>query len=342
MRAAYCILALSTASCFADDLSNRVSSLESRMTAIKTQTEKNTVGAQLANASPLYDGYGLFATGDLLFWHLNEEGSEYALSLSEANKGRVKDAHFDWDFGFRLGAGYQMEHDVWEGALNFTWFQTQASDSTSGSLIPEKGYPSSPTATKMESHWNLHYYVLDLSVGRNFFVSKFLSFFPTLGVESGWIAQRRRYEIEQIPSGENIYGKNNYWGIGPRIGVKGTWNFNSHFLLFGSANGCLQWGSFDTHTKETLLTEAGKVKLTHVADHFHRLVPNVQLALGLGWNSSINDDKNYLAVNLSYEFQYWWRQNQFLNEEQLDTTLLQHESQGLSLNGLTLDVRYGF
>jgi hypothetical protein len=66
------------------------------------------------------------------------------------------------------------------------------------------------------------------------------------------------------------------------------------------------------------------------------------MALGLSWDANINDDKNHLGIRLSYEFQYWWRQNQFLNEQQATAANFQHESMDLSINGVTLDVRFDF
>lgn len=353
------ILLTSLSQVFAEDINLRVSSLESRMTAIKNDTIKNTTGAKMASASPLFDGYGLFATADLLFWHLSEGGADYCLAAEKPgtqsqlpSSGKVMHSHFDWDFGFRTGVGYNLEHDAWDGYLNFTWFHTSASDSThrqkNGGLNPQKGFAIIENAKKMSSHWDVHYYVLDLEVGRRYFVSKFLAFRPEFGVESAWICQRRRYSIRKDVNpqtgvmGENIYGKNNFWGIGPRCGVEGTWYFGRRFSLLGALNAALLWGRFDDHLKETELTSRGKVKAVDINGDFHRLAPNVQMKLGFGWDSNINDDQNHLGIYLSYEFQYWWRQNQFLNEQQFNGMNFQHEAMDLSLNGFTLDVRFDF
>ncbi len=344
---------------FADILDSRVSALESRMTAIKNDTVKKTTGAKMASASPLIDGYGFFATADLLIWHLKEGGSDYAISSKGPlnqnllpGRGKAEHSHFDWDFGFRTGVGYNLEHDAWDWYLNFTWFQADASDSVcrpkNGGLLPQKGFSVIESAKKIRSHWNVHYYVLDFELGRRYFVSKFLAFRPQFGIESAWICQRRRYMFRQDldPStgitGQNIYGKNNFWGIGPRAGVEGTWYFDRHFSLMAAVNGALQWGCFDDHLKETELTSGGKVRFVDVDGDFHTLVPNVQMALGFSWASPINEGKNQLGIRLSYEFQYWWRQNQFLNEQQFNATNFQHESMDLTLNGATLDVRFDF
>lgn len=334
----------------ADDLENRVDSLESRMAAVKNQTAQDTAGSKMATASPLIDGYGFFASADLLFWNLKEGGSDYALPYKENPRipsGKAKHAHFNWNFGFRTGAGYHFEHDAWDWLLNFTWFHAHANNSAhrdhGSGLSPQKGVLLPFPVTKMHSHWHVHYYVLDLEVGRRYFVSKYLAIRPQFGIESAWIPQRRRYTLRDDDLfGQNIYGKNNFWGIGPRAGVEGAWYFGRHFSLISALSGCLQWGHFKDHLKETALSSGKKTRIVDVDGSFHRLAPNVQMRLGAGWDGDINEGINHLGISLSYELQYWWRQNQFLNEEQPISTSFQHEAMDLSLNGVTLNVRFDF
>lgn len=328
---------IATALIFADEQSARIDALETRMSAIKTETVHRTRGVQLGSAHPQYDGYGLFATADLLFWHLAEGGSDFSLSSKKS-----KQSDFDWDFGFQVGAGYNFEHDAWDAILNFTWFQTKASDHAHGhNMIPQKGFPFTVNATEISALWRVHYYLLDLELGRSFYVSKFFSLRPQLGVEGAWITQRRHYKIRQPGQGENIYGKNTFWGVGPRAGCEGVYYFGTHFNLFGSLNCALLWGCFTTHTHESVLTGAGKSKLVSVHDTMYRLAPNIQTDMGLGWQSNICDDQFNLRIRLGYSMQYWWRQNQFINEP-YPLIAFQHESMDFSLNGLTLDVRFEF
>ena len=186
------------------NLNSRISKLESRMTAIRTETPKRTVGAQMASASPLFDGFGLFGTADLLFWHLYEGGTDFAISQHTSGlvdfptiTGKSSRVNFDWDWGFRVGGGYNFEHDAWDAYVNFTWFQTDGSHTahapSGGSVIPQKGALDTLTANKIKAHWDVHNYVLDLELGRRFFVSRFLAFRPAFGIEAAWIYQRRHF-----------------------------------------------------------------------------------------------------------------------------------------------------
>ncbi len=353
------LFCLTSSFAFAEDVSSRITALEARMTAIKMETATGTVGAQLASASPLFDGYGLFLTADLLLWHLYEGGTDYSLTRHVSGSqnfptisGKSSRVHFNWSWGFRVGMGYNFEHDRWDSYLNFTWFQTDAVNHahrrSNETLVPQKGEINTVAANRLKAHWNVHNYVLDFELGRRYFVSKFLAFRPQFGLETAWIFQHRHFtfhqpiiDITRIDEG-TVHGKCNFWGIGPRAGLEGSWFLGRHFSLFGAINGALLWGQFET--KDIERTRAVGISITQVdiKDNFHRLVPNAQLATGIGWDSNIANDRFHLGIRLAYEFQYWWRQNQFLNEEQILFFGLQHESRDMTLNGATLDVRFDF
>jgi hypothetical protein len=313
----------------------------------------------MASASPLFDGLGLFMTADLLYWHLYEGGTDYALSRKVTGpqnfpktSGESSRVHFDWDFGLRVGGGYNFEHDAWDAYFNFTWFQTDASNhahrDSDETLVTQKGAVNTLTAREIKAHWDVHNYVLDLELGRRFFVSKFLSFRPQFGLESAWIFQHRRFKMKQSLDlatgieGGVVRGKCDFWGIGPRAGIEGTWFFGRHFSIFGSANLSLLWGRFETKQREKVIKPAGIFSSFVADDDFHRIAPNAQTATGLSWDSNIGQDRYHLGIKLSYEFQYWWRQNQFMNEQQMTIYGLQHESLDMTLNGVTLDVRFDF
>ncbi len=213
-------------------------------------------------------------------------------------------------------------------------------------MNPLKGLFLTNNASKMHSHWNVHYSVIDLELGRRYFVSKFLSFRPQFGIETAWIGQNRNYKIATtelgLPLEHAIHGKNDFWGIGPRAGVEGTWYFGRHWNLFGIVNGSLLWGRFEDSSRERQISEGLTSLLVDVKDTFRRLAPNAQFQLGFGWESNLAEDRFHLGIKLGYEFQYWWRQNQFLNERQFSSFNFEHESMDLSLNGATLDIRFDF
>jgi hypothetical protein len=137
------------------------------------------------------DGWNIFITADWLIWQANESGLGYALNNTGATSvntpeegtmgsGSVKNPHFDWEFGFRVGLGYNMPHDEWDMHLNWTWFHDKAhSSTTAGSgatdaLFPTFMHPNAfdpfpaVAANSAHAHLKLHLNVLDLELKTTF------------------------------------------------------------------------------------------------------------------------------------------------------------------------------
>ncbi len=371
----------------ADEMDSRLSSLEGRMGAVKVKTAKGTVGAKMATARPLTDGYGFFGTAEVLFWHLQESGTDFVLKdnstvfntpfvnnvplpLPGFVKGESKKVHFDWDFGYRLGAGYLFEHDEWDVNLSFTSFLTSGYRKTrtngpldftvplgaamgKGILYPQFGSTLVPGTTipfafsqKARARWNVDYYVLDLELGRNFFVSKFLAMRPLFGLETAWIDQDatliyRLFSIVNFPQRHFIVKeKNDFWGIGPQIGVDTMWYLGRHFSLLGNIKGALLWGDFDVSEKEKFTGPSG-FKFTNAKGNFNAIVANIKTTFGAQWEMNFNENCNHIAIKLGYEFQYWWNQNQILVMN-TELPFYQRAGVGLSINGVTLEMRVDF
>ena len=105
------------------DMDSRVTQLENQMQQVRTETAMGTYGAQTATARPEVDGRGWFLTLDVLYWHAKVGGTEFAYSDNDPSanlpiRGRTKDIDFEWDWGVRVGLGYNFAHDGWD-AITF-------------------------------------------------------------------------------------------------------------------------------------------------------------------------------------------------------------------------------
>ena len=101
------------------DMDSRVTQLENQMQQVRTETAMGTYGAQTASARAEVDGYGWFFNFDVLYWHAKVGGTEFAYTDQDPRaqlpvKGRTKDIDFEWDWGIRVGLGYNFEHDGWD------------------------------------------------------------------------------------------------------------------------------------------------------------------------------------------------------------------------------------
>lgn len=329
------------------DMGTRISRLETDMKKVRTQTASENYGAKTASNAPQTNGYGFFATADFLWWKLYEFQDDVVYenknsSSSTFFKGDVEHMSFKWEPGFRVGVGYVFDYDGWDINLTFTDYRTNARKSErahgNGFLIPLWGYEEI-TLTKMRAKWKVDFDELDLMLGRSYFISKSLAFHPSFGLTTAWINQHRSAHFSSPVSTGTIRSKNNFWGIGPKLGVDGQFFMGRHFSLCGNISGALLWGHIHGHEKESL----SDTDLTFYNEKLNatRMAPMVAYSLGGAFETNFNDNANHFMVKLMFESQYWWKQNQFMtiNSSSLSQ---RRNADDLSMMGLTLDFRFDF
>ncbi len=329
------------------DIDARVSKLETDMQKVRTETAYGNYGAKTAPANPQLDGYGLFATADLLVWKLYEGGTDYLLKTkhdagSFPIEGDIRHFDFKWEPGFKVGAGYVFEHDAWEGYAEFTYFRTHANNSSNThfpNLFPLVG-DETLILNSSKGHWSVNFYKLDAVIGRNYFVSRYLALHPYFGLGSAWISQDRHFHFRT----NNLYqikikSENDFWGIGPRLGINMQFYYSKNFSCFGNVSGDLLWGEFNV--KESEKDRTSGIEFYDLRYNLDRAVPTIAFQAGMVYEDNFADDLYHFMVKASYENQYWWRQNQ-LPLFDSGANSFHRVSEDLSMQGFTLEFRLDF
>ncbi len=331
--------------CDATPLETRVDRLETQVEKIRAENAYGNFGPRTAPAQPQIDGYGIFVTADFLWWKLYEAGAEFVFEdknsrTTPPSQGKIEDFHFNWAPGFKIGAGYLLDYDNWDIALGFTYYQTRARLSlSSNNLLPLTGDPSLDLI-QAKGHWKVSFYDLCAVVGRGFFVSKFLSFHPFFALATAWIQQRRHCQFTSNVNNQiALKSENDFWGIGPRLGVDTQFAFCPHWSLYANASCDLLFAHFDIREKQDNKTES--LEIYNLNYNLNRTVPAMALGLGIAYETNLKADRYHLLIKAGYENRYFWRQNQ-LPTLDLDTPAFQRASEDLSLQGLTLDFRLDF
>lgn len=378
-----------------DDLTTRVTTLETQMNQISTQTAIGTFGAKGASGyAPLHDDYGVSLNVDVLYWHVYEGGTyNFTRNFQGASESVGKaalagglaayefdtdahNAHFDWDFGFKAGIRRRVPHDSWDFGGEFTYFRTKGRDvrgdvfpieTIAQNLISNRAFDANVLQTttgailSASTKWKIRFYDLIVDLGRSYFFSHDLALKPTIGLKTSWIQQHassmRNSAIAPASSStaaggitglqtlENSKRKNNFWGIGPKIGIDTKWYIVSSFSLYGSVEAALLWGKFSIEVDETVLNTTSQLlaasrgflfsNTTETHSNPRRLVPNTTFDLGICWDFVFNKNKNNLEFKLGYENQYWWRQNYIT-----DGTL--NSADDLGFHGGLFEVKFDF
>ena len=166
---------------------------------------KEAIG--MVNPSSRYqvdNGWNLFLNTEFLWWVAKEDGLYYVQSgytgaqatTPVSFDGYLHKVKPHFRPGFRIGLRGDMAYDDWDIFLNWTWFQSHARDHAQGLLLTLWGHPqvaagigSTQGAVFAHALWDLHFNVLDLEMGRSFWVGKHLSLRPFLGIRGAWIDQ---------------------------------------------------------------------------------------------------------------------------------------------------------
>jgi len=346
-------LSVSALSFAGSDMDSRVSELETQMKEVRSKNAASTFGTYTKTARPDVDGQNFFATFDILYWQVDMDGTAFAYTNAQGKdilpvKGRVKEIEFNkWDFGFRIGAGYNFEHGDFDLYANYTYYRNDSNLTKAGGI---RGFKvSAPVVTKEDafpsvygtssSQFKYNFNRVDLELGRDFFISSKLSMRPHIGLMAAWMTldQRTRYSGEELGTNSvQISNKNDVWGVGPRGGINTQWHLCNDFSIVGNASGALTYSQFDVRREQTF-SLSPETNTTKVTNSIHRMTPNAQMQLGFSYDHYTTDCKQHFSAFLAWDIQYWWNLNRSIG-----STVQYPYSDNVYMQGVTLSLRVDF
>ncbi len=268
-------------------------------------------------------------------------------------KGHVKHPDFRWKPGFKVGLGANLWHDGWDVYAQYTWLHggtkknndnNNCSDdsTTSGSLIPLWTLIGDGTASddtfatfsKASSRWDLHFNVIDLEIGRGFFVSRYVTLRPFTGLKITW----QRQDNKNVYIGANtasIRNRSKTWGVGIRPGINANWHFTREFGLYTDWAITALMTKFNNDRGDKTTTADGTATAVAYNNSFYSLKGVLEFALGLRYDIWFGcNDAFHFGLSAAWEEQLWINQNNLFRE---------CCSQGdLMLHGLDIKLRLDF
>ncbi len=288
---------------------------------------------------------------DFIYWQSDLEGLQYAIEGSEQG-GRTLRPESGFDPGFKIALGLNIDHDGWDIIAEYTSLRSDSAanpcqDSAnldSGSIYPlwniggAVSQNPSGILNATLNKWKLRFNVIDLAMGRNFFISQHLKVRPFVGFKSAWIDQI--YEVTYHGLHKlQMRQDHDSWGLGLRMGVNLAWHFAKNWSLYGYTALSTLWSQFIVHRfdTDTLVGNPAMEKINMDGDPGHRLKPVLEFSLGLRWQMWFGKHENHhVLLQAGWETQVWWNHNHMI-------TLRQGFSHGnLGLQGLTVKLQLDF
>jgi len=208
---------------------------------------------------------------EALWFEAHEDQAAYAI-VNE----RVLSPDFKYHVGVRGKLGYTFSDGCYQVALQYLHYHARTRSSDKGPLTPLWGCDSDVLDTSVDSMWRLHLGILDGLFGRNWDVSSCVRLFPFVGLSYAEV--RHKSDIDYV--GTRFFSmKNKFWGVGPKFGLEGLWEFGCGFGLYSRASLGLLFGEFYIHQDEREACDELKS-----FDEFYDTRPFFDLALGLNYN----------------------------------------------------------
>ncbi len=311
-------------------------------------------------------GIDAFITGDFIYWTARTDNLSYVMtgvgnSITSVGKGSTKYPDWSWNPGFKAGIGLNLPHDSWDVCAEYTWYYSSASntsDTSGNGMLPTWDIANSNTLiqnndsiVQARGEWDIHFYAIDVSLGRNYFISRFLMLRPFVGFKGNWIDQDYsvRYNIETTPIDTSLKMENNQdcWGVGLRSGLKTAWHIDPSWSLYGDFALATLWSQFEV-TRKDIRTDsrnpgAGNPPLDtpitsiHIEDNFHTIKGVLEFGMGLRGEWWFFENRYHFMVQAGWEEQLWINHNNF---EKVHVEQTDHGD--LILHGLTIKLRFDF
>ena len=334
-----------------------------------------------ANPKTLGGSWNPIITADFIYWKSYQQGLAYAYNgvpnapsavPPSAGHGKVFRPKFEWEPGFKVGLGNKFAHDGWDVYAEFTWLHSDAEDNgettTSCCEVQCSGAksdywfatnvcPEAIMANCLDSKWNLNrFYVLDLEMGRDFYVSKYLTLRPFGGLKFSWMKQHYDVDynnvlfvgdqglpgidnpLEVIPLASDVFLDFNQkqFGVGLRVGMDTAWYFCKWLGVYGDLALTGLWNRFNEKRETTVVATQGTWDLEHIRDKVFDVTGVLEIGLGLFFDWTWHNDDYRFILSAGWETQVWFNQNNFIY-------LMNSNAPGnLSFQGFTLEAGFGF
>ena len=323
---------------------------------------------------------------DFLWWRADEDGldlgSEQLTSefffpddgLEEfLRDDRTKKPDGKYDAGFRLGLASICEN-CWDVALNWTHFYTKShargfsnfDNFPESSILFENCWEAREGAVPdfAKARWKLDLDLLDLEFGHKYYVDHCFIMRPHAGLRGARVDQKYRVFSFANRASDDVLGpqqydarvnaKNDFLGIGPRVGLDLEFKLACGVSVFGQAAGSLLFGRFDRNSHEDFDDFFNDFNATfRFKSSAHRTSRAVtDLAIGLKWDHCFEwcCRCHPLSIAVTWEHHGFFRFNEFkFRKNSVDPTGSLFEPSDccscggdLFTQGLTLSFEVGF
>lgn len=252
------------------------------------------------------------------------------VALNSYFGGPLSEPKWNYNSGVRVGCAIPTDLGNWELGISWSYVRNSASrskTSTTNSLFTIMSSAALNTtgdllANNAAEKWKLNFNTADLTLESPIYINDSFKMRPIIGIQGSSIQQKTNVsysdffaETGRANPPTRLRGKNNTWGIGPKLGLGITvampYSCNFNFLasfasLFGKGKSTTTYSNFiqiNPMTNTQTQISAPDNKITYNATRLFSLI-QLQGSIEKGWNF----DCSSVSIILGWEAQTWLRQ----------------------------------
>ena len=299
-----------------------------------------------------------WARAELLYWTAEASDLDFVIpeypvpgASALGLRGKVEEAKFGWDPGFRIEIGHRFKPDLWDIAMQYTFERISGEDDFSNpniagqTLMPTQTNQTSQNTQSTQSSIDLDYSVVDLMLGRTFLPTKQLFIRPSMGLTGAWID--RDFEVKYNGAGDtpNVTRDrytSEFSGGGMRIGADFDWYMGKGFSIYAKTSVAALLGYYRNTTKSNSSNAnnpaLAAVDVENSVYDDNRIATHIQMQLGP--NYGIMWDDFGLSIFAGYEVNAWFNVEE-LRSGDLGATTSGSGSRRITVNDSNLGL-HGF
>jgi len=300
-----------------------------------------------------------YATADFLWWKAQVNNATFAFngngstaSNTNAPRGSFDRPDFTYRPGFKVGLGTKLSHDGWDLFSQYTWLFVSRNHTLSSAtplggvdaLVPMIAYipfqqnPAGVTSLSSASGaWGLRFNVLDLLLGREFWLSPRLSMKPCAGLKFSWNAQDFNVAMQYATGVTSVkYDMDlSQFGVAMTGAINTSYYLWKHWSIYGNFALSGMWNRIHS-LRQNYYTSGGITTLdVNTKSSTHDVTPILEMGLGMRFDTCFSQDRYKWLLEAGWESQIWSNQAAF--------ELMNDTSPGnLSMQGLTLKTGFWF
>jgi hypothetical protein len=304
-------------------------------------------GPVLCSSFPIYDGslwhieIGLLVEkvgiSNLDVYYIQKEGSGTISNPKQSDK--VRNVSFPMSVGIQAAIAKYFSHDDWVIDFSFEWLNSlgKANDNLSSSdltVIPI-GYDVWAGTADPVYDFNLkqanvslntNYFLLDIFLSRGSYFSNVFSYQPYAGLKTAWIYYNLKEAYfeptrsttlnDPLLSNEILkkVANTDYWGIGPMVGVNGSYYISYGWSFFSSSNLAILYGNTDISNRSGVVTTASVPANYMLTDNFYTFCPTLRNMIGIMFDKDSFCQTRHYNMVFGFDTSYYFNQYPFLQQ----------------------------